>query len=172
MTARAKAATMPPTDKLPTRRSRELFEQAQKLIAGGVNSPVRAFKAVGGEPIFMARGQGARIWDVDGNEYVDFVGSWGPLILGHAHPDVIKEIQEVAQSGTTFGAPTYLETRLAEAVKHAFPSIQLLRCVSSGTEATMSALRLSRGYTGREKIVKIDGGYHGHSDMLLVQAGS
>jgi glutamate-1-semialdehyde 2,1-aminomutase len=160
------------SEQRPTPRSKELFGRALGLIAGGVNSPVRAFKAVGGEPIFFVRGQGSRVWDVDGNEYVDFVGSWGPLILGHCHPEVIAEIQEVAQSGTTFGAPTYLEMRLAEAVRQAVPSMQLVRCVSSGTEATMSALRLARGFTGREKILKIDGGYHGHADLLLVQAGS
>jgi glutamate-1-semialdehyde 2,1-aminomutase len=155
-----------------TDRSKQLFAEAKRLIAGGVNSPVRAFKAVGGEPVFMARGQGARLVDVDGNEYVDFVASWGPLVLGHAHPEVVAEIAEVAGSGTTFGAPTLLETRLAEAVREAVPSMELVRCVSSGTEATMSALRLARGATGRDKIVKIDGGYHGHADFLLVQAGS
>jgi glutamate-1-semialdehyde 2,1-aminomutase len=155
-----------------TDRSQELFAEAKRLIAGGVNSPVRAFQAVGGEPVFMARGQGARLWDADGNEYVDFVASWGPLVLGHAHPEVVAEIAEVAGNGTTFGAPTVLESRLAEAVREAVPSMQLVRCVSSGTEATMSALRLARGATGRDKIVKVDGGYHGHADFLLVQAGS
>jgi glutamate-1-semialdehyde 2,1-aminomutase len=155
-----------------TVRSRELFARAQQAIPGGVNSPVRAFRAVGGEPLFMARGAGARIWDVDGNSYLDYVGSWGPLILGHAHPEVLEAIGAVATQGTTFGAPTELEVGLAEAIQAAVPSMELVRCVSSGTEATMSALRLARGYTGRDKIIKIDGGYHGHADFLLVQAGS
>jgi glutamate-1-semialdehyde 2,1-aminomutase len=153
-------------------RSKELFERARQSIPGGVNSPVRAFKAVGGEPVFVARGQGARLWDVDGKEYLDFVGSWGPLLVGHAHPEVLAAISEAAAQGTSFGAPTEREVRFAEAVKAALPSIEMVRAVSSGTEATMSALRLARGFTGRDKIVKIDGGYHGHADMLLVEAGS
>lgn len=154
------------------RRSHDLFARAQKVIPGGVNSPVRAFRSVGDEPPFIARGAGARLWDVDGNAYLDYVGSFGPLILGHAHPEVLEAIQAAAAAGTTFGAPTELEVDLAEAVKSVFPSMELLRFVSSGTEATMSALRLARGYTGRDKILKIDGGYHGHADFLLVQAGS
>jgi glutamate-1-semialdehyde 2,1-aminomutase len=153
-------------------RSRELFEAAQKLIPGGVNSPVRAFKSVGGTPRFIARGSGARIWDVDGNEYIDCVASWGPLILGHARPEVVKAACEAARLGTTFGAPTEGEIRLARAIVDAMPSIELVRLVSSGTEAVMSALRLARGYTGRSKIIKFEGAYHGHADGLLARAGS
>jgi glutamate-1-semialdehyde 2,1-aminomutase len=133
---------------------------------------VRAFRAVGGDPLFIASAQGARVRDVDGNEYLDYVCSWGPLILGHAHPEVLAAITGAAARGTTFGAPTELEVRFAEKVKQLFPSIELLRCVSSGTEATMSAVRVARGFTGRDKIVKIDGGYHGHADFLLAEAGS
>ncbi|MSP17757.1 MAG: glutamate-1-semialdehyde-2,1-aminomutase [Myxococcales bacterium] len=153
-------------------RSAELFRRARDVIPGGVNSPVRAFRSVGGEPIFLARGAGARVWDVDGREYLDYVGSWGPLVLGHAHPEVIEAIREAAADGTTFGAPTEREVRFAELVRSAVPSLERLRCVSSGTEATMSALRVARGFTGRDRIVKIDGGYHGHADVLLVEAGS
>jgi glutamate-1-semialdehyde 2,1-aminomutase len=153
-------------------RSRELFARAAGIIPGGVNSPVRAFRAVGGDPLFLARGAGARVWDVDGREYLDFVGSWGPLILGHAHPDVIAAITAAAARGTSFGAPTELEVRFAEALRAAVPSLEMVRCVSSGTEATMSAIRVARGYTARDKIVKVDGGYHGHADFLLVEAGS
>jgi len=153
-------------------RSRELFEKAQKSIPGGVNSPVRAFRSVGGDPVFVARGKGARLWDVDGKEYLDFVGSWGPLIVGHAHPEVLEAITAAAADGTSFGAPTEREVRFAERIRAILPSIEMVRAVSSGTEATMSALRLARGFTGRDKIVKIDGGYHGHADMLLVEAGS
>jgi glutamate-1-semialdehyde 2,1-aminomutase len=153
-------------------RSRELFEKAQKSIPGGVNSPVRAFRSVGGEPVFVARGKGAHLWDVDGKEYLDFVGSWGPLIVGHAHPEVLEAIAQAAADGTSFGAPTEREVRFAERLRGILPSIEMVRAVSSGTEATMSALRLARGFTGRNKIVKIDGGYHGHADMLLVEAGS
>ncbi len=153
-------------------RSRELFARAQKSIPGGVNSPVRAFKSVGGDPLFIARAAGARLWDADGREYIDYVGSWGPMILGHAHPEVLEAIARAATDGTSFGAPTEREVKFAEAVKAAVPSIELMRCVSSGTEATMSALRVARGFTGREKIVKIDGGYHGHADFLLAEAGS
>ncbi|MBI4509233.1 MAG: glutamate-1-semialdehyde 2,1-aminomutase [Deltaproteobacteria bacterium] len=153
-------------------QSIKLFEQAQRLLPGGVNSPVRAFRGVGGDPLFLARGKGARVWDADGREYIDYVGSWGPLIVGHAHPEVLEAIRLAAESGTTFGAPTELEVRFAEAVRSAVPSLELLRCVSSGTEATMSALRLARGFTGRHKIIKVDGAYHGHADFLLAQAGS
>jgi glutamate-1-semialdehyde 2,1-aminomutase len=152
--------------------STQLFEQAQKHIPGGVNSPVRAFQAVGGNPKFIARAKGAFVWDVDGKKYTDFVGSWGPLILGHADPDVIRAITKQAKFGTSYGAPTHNEIKLAELIKSAFPSIEEVRLVSSGTEATMSAIRLARGVTGRRKIVKCDGGYHGHVDSLLVQAGS
>jgi len=153
-------------------RSGDLFARAQRSIPGGVNSPVRAFKAVGGDPVFIAAGRGARIVDVDGNEYIDYVGSWGPLIHGHAHPEILAAVAEAAARGTTFGAPTELEIHFAEAVRDAFPSMELVRAVSSGTEATMSALRVARGFTGRDKIVKVDGGYHGHADFLLVEAGS
>ncbi len=152
--------------------SRRLFERARALIPGGVNSPVRAFRAVGGEPLFLARGAAARVWDADGNAYIDYVGSWGPLILGHAHAGVVEAIGAAARDGTTFGAPTARETELAEAIALAFPAIERVRLVSSGPEATMSALRVARGATGRAKIVKCDGGYHGHADALLAKAGS
>jgi glutamate-1-semialdehyde 2,1-aminomutase len=155
-----------------TVRSAELFARAQELLPGGVDSPVRAFRGVGGTPLFIARGKGATIWDVDGNRYVDYLASWGPLIAGHAHPGVVAAIHEAANRGTSFGAPTEAELELAELVKHAFPSIDLVRFVSSGTEATMSALRLARAATGRDMLIKFDGGYHGHADGLLVQAGS
>jgi glutamate-1-semialdehyde 2,1-aminomutase len=154
------------------RRSESLFQQAQRLIPGGVNSPVRAFSAVGGTPRFIARGLGSRIWDVDDNEYLDFVGSWGPLILGHAAPAVLEALRETLELGTSFGAPTELEIELAREVVHAIPSIEKVRMVNSGTEATLSALRLSRGATGRDGIVKAQGCYHGHVDSLLVSAGS
>ncbi len=153
-------------------RSRALFERAQKLIPGGVNSPVRAFRAVGGEPVFIARGEGAYLFGADGTRYVDYVGSWGPLILGHAHPDIVHAIAAAAALGTTFGAPTELEVRFAEEVIKLYPSIEMIRAVSSGTEATMAALRVARGFTGRDAIVKFEGCYHGHADFLLVKAGS
>jgi glutamate-1-semialdehyde 2,1-aminomutase len=153
-------------------RSHELFHRAQQLMPGGVNSPARAFGAVGGEPIFVERGEGAYLWDVDGNRYIDYVGSWGPLILGHAHPIVLAAIDEAARRGTSFGAPTEAENLLAELIIDAVPSIQKVRLVSSGTEATMSAIRLARGYTGRDVIIKFAGNYHGHVDSLLVAAGS
>ncbi len=152
--------------------SRQLFAEAQRYIPGGVNSPVRAFRSVGGEPRFIARGKGSRIYDVDGNEYVDYVASWGPLILGHADPGTVEAIQRAAELGTSFGAPTELEVELARLVVEAVPSIDLVRFVNSGTEATMSALRVARAFTGRDKVVKFDGGYHGHADMLLAKAGS
>ncbi|MCP2035091.1 glutamate-1-semialdehyde 2,1-aminomutase [Planomicrobium sp. HSC-17F08] len=148
------------------------FTEAKKLMPGGVNSPVRAFKSVNMDPIFMASGSGATITDIDGNTYIDYVLSWGPLILGHSHPDVVKAIQEVAVSGTSFGAPTLLENELAKLVMERVPSIEMVRMVSSGTEATMSALRVARGYTGRNKILKFEGCYHGHADSLLIKAGS
>jgi glutamate-1-semialdehyde 2,1-aminomutase len=157
---------------LQTVRSAELFAEAQELLPGGVDSPVRAFRAVGGTPRFIARGKGATVWDVDGNAYVDYLASWGPLIAGHAHPGVVAAIQEAAAKGTSYGAPCEAELDLARLVKQAFPSIDLVRFVSSGTEATMSALRLARAFTGRDMILKFDGGYHGHADGLLVQAGS
>ncbi|TAK97990.1 MAG: glutamate-1-semialdehyde-2,1-aminomutase [Rhodospirillaceae bacterium] len=153
-------------------KSRALYERACRSIPGGVNSPVRAFGAVGGEPLFIARGQGATIWDEDDNSYVDFVGSWGPLILGHAHPEVVEAVREASAGGLTFGAPCKREIALAEAVIGAYPGLEQVRFVSSGTEATMSAIRLARGVTGRDLIVKFAGCYHGHADHLLVSAGS
>ena len=153
-------------------RSKALFLAAQKLIPGGVNSPVRAFKAVGGEPIFMDRASGCMIYDVDGNEYIDYVLSWGPMIVGHAHPQVTQAIIETTKKGTSFGTPTAPEVELAHMIRDAFPSMELVRLVNSGTEATMSAIRLARGYTKRDKIVKFEGCYHGHADSLLVKAGS
>jgi glutamate-1-semialdehyde 2,1-aminomutase len=153
-------------------RSRALFQRASALIPGGVNSPVRAFRAVGGDPLFIARGEGAYLWDADGNRYLDCIGSWGPLLLGHAHPRVVGAIAAQLAKGTTFGAPTELEVRLAEQICAAIPSIEKVRLVSSGTEATMSAIRVARGYTGRDKIVKFEGNYHGHADFLLAKAGS
>lgn len=153
-------------------RSQELFERAQRVIPGGVNSPVRAFRSVGGEPLFIARGQGAHLWDTDGKEYIDYLGSWGPLILGHAHPEVLDAVVRAAAAGTSFGAPTEQEVELAELLCRLVPSLAKVRLVSSGTEATMSALRVARGFTEREKIIKIDGGYHGHADCLLVATGS
>ena len=154
------------------RTSEALFSAAQRHLPGGVDSPVRAFKAVGGTPRFIARAKGARVWDVDDNGYIDYLASWGPLIVGHAHPGVVAAIQEAATRGTSYGAPTQAEVELAQLVKQAFPSIDLVRFVSSGTEATMTALRLARAFTQRELILKFDGGYHGHADGLLVQAGS
>ncbi|ATX81623.1 glutamate-1-semialdehyde 2,1-aminomutase [Mariprofundus ferrinatatus] len=153
-------------------RSQKDFEQARKLLPGGVNSPVRAFKSVGGTPRFFARAEGAYVWDVDGNQYIDYVGSWGPMILGHTHPDVVKGVQETAALGMSFGAPCELEIDLAQLVIDMVPSIEVVRFVNSGSEATMSALRLARGYTGRDKFIKFDGGYHGHADGFLVKAGS
>jgi glutamate-1-semialdehyde 2,1-aminomutase len=149
-----------------------LFLDASRYIPGGVNSPVRAFRAVGGEPIFIERASGAHVFGHDGRRYIDYVGSWGPMILGHAHPPVVRAVQERAALGLSFGAPTEIETRLARRVCELMPSIELVRMVNSGTEATMSAIRLARGYTGRDKIVKFEGCYHGHSDSLLVKAGS
>jgi glutamate-1-semialdehyde 2,1-aminomutase len=157
---------------MKTSQSEMLFQIAQQLIPGGVNSPVRAFRSVGGTPRFIDRGQGAYIWDADGNRYIDYVLSWGPLILGHAHEAVVQAITETAARGTSYGAPTRLENELAELVIRTVPSIEMIRFVNSGTEACMSALRLARAYTGRDKIVKFAGCYHGHADMLLVQAGS
>jgi glutamate-1-semialdehyde 2,1-aminomutase len=153
-------------------RSREVMERARQLLPGGVDSPVRAYKAVGGEPVVLASGAGARVTDVDGNEYIDYVGSFGPLILGHAHPEVVAAVQQAAARGTSFGAPTEAEAALAEWVIGAVPSIDMVRFVNSGTEATMTALRLARAATGRDLILKFDGGYHGHADGLLASAGS
>jgi glutamate-1-semialdehyde 2,1-aminomutase len=154
------------------KKSHKLFERACELIPGGVNSPVRAFKAVGGNPIFIDRAKGSRIYDIDGNVYIDYVLSWGPLILGHSHPHVVGALREALGKGTSYGAPTRLEIELAELVLKAYPSIDRVRMVNSGTEATMSAIRLARGFTGRDKIVKFEGCYHGHADCLLVKAGS
>ncbi|MGS2775869.1 glutamate-1-semialdehyde 2,1-aminomutase [Robertmurraya sp. GLU-23] len=153
-------------------KSIEAFAEAKTLMPGGVNSPVRAFKSVKMDPIFMERGKGSKIYDIDGNEYIDYVLSWGPLILGHANDRVVEAIKKVAELGTSFGAPSLIETKLAKLVKERVPSIEIVRMVSSGTEATMSALRLARGYTGRNKILKFEGCYHGHGDSLLIKAGS
>jgi glutamate-1-semialdehyde 2,1-aminomutase len=153
-------------------RSSTLFNEAKNYIPGGVNSPVRAFKGVGGEPIYFERGEGAYLYDVDGNEYIDYVGSWGPMILGHSNPSIVDAVRAELDKGLGFGAPTEIETSLAKKICQLMPSIELVRMVSSGTEATMSAIRLARGYTKRDKIVKFEGCYHGHSDSLLVKAGS
>ncbi|HAZ60229.1 MAG TPA: glutamate-1-semialdehyde-2,1-aminomutase [Gammaproteobacteria bacterium] len=153
-------------------QSELLFEQARKSIPGGVNSPVRAFRGVGGTPVFMERAEGAWLWDADGRRYIDYIGSWGPAILGHAHPQVVAAVQAAAARGLSFGCPTAAETALAERIRRLLPSVELVRFVSSGTEATMSALRLARGFTGRDRILKFEGCYHGHSDSLLVKAGS
>src|SRR5690348_11242249 len=153
-------------------RNEELFARAQRTIPAGVNSPVRAFRSVGGTPRFFTRGDGAYLWDADGKRYIDYVGSWGPAIVGHAHPGVVRAVQETAAHGLSFGAPTEIEIALAETLVRRMPSLELVRLVSSGTEATMSALRLARGYTSRSKIVKFEGCYHGHGDSLLVKAGS
>ena len=153
-------------------RSARLFEEAKRFIPGGVNSPVRAFKAVGGTPPFIERAKGSRVWDVDGNEYIDFVASWGPMILGHAHPQVIEAVKEAAERGTSYGAPTALEVEMARMICSALPSVEMVRMVNSGTEAVMSAIRLARAFTGRDKVVKFAGCYHGHADGLLVRAGS
>ncbi|MFC2009677.1 glutamate-1-semialdehyde 2,1-aminomutase [Chloroflexota bacterium] len=154
------------------RRSGELFEEAQRYLPGGVDSPVRAFQAVGQHPLFIKRGQGSRVYDEDDNEFIDYVCSWGPLILGHSHPRIIEALKKAAEHGTSFGAPTELEIRLAKMISAAMPSIEMVRFVNSGTEATMSALRLARAFVGRDKIVKFEGCYHGHSDGLLARAGS
>jgi glutamate-1-semialdehyde 2,1-aminomutase len=153
-------------------RSQGLFEEAQRYLPGGVDSPVRAFKAVGVTPRFMVSGQGSRIRDVDGNESVDYVTSWGPLIAGHAHPRVVAALKQAVEKGTSFGAPTELETTLAKMVTSAMPSVEMVRFVNSGTEATMSTLRLARAFTRRDKVIKFSGGYHGHADGLLVKGGS
>jgi glutamate-1-semialdehyde 2,1-aminomutase len=152
--------------------SRSLFERAARLLPGGVNSPVRAFRAVGGTPVFVSHAQGAHLFGVDGARYVDYVGSWGPMILGHAHPAIVSAVQEAAARGTSYGAPTELEVLFAEAVHELYPTIEMMRAVSSGTEATMSAVRAARGFTGRDVVVKFEGCYHGHADFLLVKAGS
>ncbi len=155
-----------------TARSAALYQRAQELIPGGVNSPVRACRSVGTDPVFIDRADGCRLVDADGNSYIDYIGSWGPMILGHRHPSVVAAIAAVLEQGTSYGAPTELEIQLAERIVEAVPSVDMVRMVNSGTEATMSAIRLARGYTGRDKIVKFDGCYHGHADALLVEAGS
>src|SRR5579872_6789942 len=153
-------------------KSEELFAEALRYIPGGVNSPVRAFRAVGGQPFFVNQAQGAHVFDVDGNEYVDYVGTWGPAILGHAHPKIVKAVQQAAVNGTSFGIPNPLEVTMAKLICAAAPSVQKVRMCNSGTEATMSAIRLARGFTKRDKIIKFEGCYHGHVDSLLVKAGS
>ncbi|MEK7774203.1 MAG: aminotransferase class III-fold pyridoxal phosphate-dependent enzyme, partial [Deltaproteobacteria bacterium] len=155
-----------------TKRSAQIFRKAVKLIPGGVNSPVRAYKAVGGSPPFIERARGSRIYDADGNAYIDYIGSWGPMILGHAHPKVSAALKKAIDRGTSYGAPTELEVALAEITLKAFPSMDMVRFVSSGTEATMSAIRLARARTGRDNVIKFEGCYHGHADSLLVKAGS
>ena len=152
--------------------SEELFNRAQQVIPGGVNSPVRAFRAVGGKPLFIQRGNGSHLWDADGKEYIDYIGSWGPLIFGHRPPEVLTALSEVLEIGTSFGAPTEREVEIAELITKLMPSVEKVRLVNSGTEATMSAIRLARGFTGRDRIIKFDGCYHGHGDSLLVKAGS
>jgi glutamate-1-semialdehyde 2,1-aminomutase len=152
--------------------SENYFSRAQKHIPGGVNSPVRAFKSVGGTPLFIERAEGAYLYDVDGKQYIDYVGSWGPMVLGHAHPEVISAVKAAADKGLSYGAPTFIEIEIAEKINEIMPSMEMVRMVSSGTEATMSAIRLARGFTGRDAIVKFEGGYHGHGDSLLVKAGS
>jgi glutamate-1-semialdehyde 2,1-aminomutase len=153
-------------------KSEQAFEAAKKVIPGGVNSPVRAYRSVGLTPVYVERGAGSRIYDIDGNEFIDYIGSWGPLIMGHAHPEVVEALKKTAERGTSFGAPTIIETQMAELVCERVPSIEVVRMVNSGTEATMSAIRLARGFTGRDKIVKFEGSYHGHADSLLIKAGS
>lgn len=153
-------------------QSSRLFKEAKRRIPGGVNSPVRAFKSVGTDPVFIARGKGSSLWDVDGNRYIDYVGSWGPLLFGHAHPRIVETVRRTAKSGTSFGAPTAMEVRMAELITRLIPSMEMVRMVNSGTEATMSAIRLARAYTGRESIIKFEGCYHGHGDSFLIKAGS
>lgn len=155
-----------------TSTNQQLFEKSQQLIPGGVNSPVRAFRSVGGTPVFFKKGLGSKLWDVDGKEYIDYINSWGPMIVGHAHPEVTKAVQDVAANSLSFGAPTGLELEMAELINKLVPSMEQVRLVSSGTEATMSAIRVARGFTKRNKIVKFEGCYHGHADALLVKAGS
>src|SRR3989338_10066720 len=157
---------------MTNKKSKELFKKAKLLIPGGVNSPVRAFKSVGGEPLFIKKASGSKIYDADGNEYIDYVGSWGPMIVGHSNPQIVLALKKAIDNGTSYGAPTELEVQLADMVIKAFPSIEMVRMVNSGTEATMSAIRLARAYTKRDKVIKFEGCYHGHVDSLLVKAGS
>ena len=153
-------------------KSLELFKEAELLMPGGVNSPVRAFKNINGNPIFFEKAKGAYLYDADGNEYIDYIGSWGPMIMGHSHPKIVEAVKNQVELGTSYGAPTGLESDVARLIKKCIPSIEKIRMVNSGTEATMSAIRLARGYTGRNKIIKFDGCYHGHVDSLLIKAGS
>lgn len=153
-------------------KSIQMFERAKELLPGGVSSPVRAFRAVGGQPLFISRGEGPYLFDVDGNQYIDYVLSWGPLILGHAHPSIVAALEDAVKRGTSYGAPSPLEIELAELIQEFMPGLEMMRFVNSGTEATMSALRLARAFTSRDKIIKFEGCYHGHADLLLVQAGS
>jgi glutamate-1-semialdehyde 2,1-aminomutase len=155
-----------------TQKSKELFRKAQTLLPGGVNSPVRAFKSVGGDPVFITRANGSKLWDADGNMYIDYIGSWGPMLLGHSHPAVIAKVKKAAEGGLSFGAPTEIEILIAEKICSMVPSVEMVRMVNSGTEATLSAVRLARAYTGREKIIKFEGCYHGHGDSFLIKAGS
>ncbi|MBI4427921.1 MAG: aminotransferase class III-fold pyridoxal phosphate-dependent enzyme, partial [Ignavibacteriales bacterium] len=157
---------------MKTPKSEKLFQKAQQLIPGGVNSPVRAFKSVGRSPIFISKAKGSKVWDIDGNEYIDYVGSWGPMILGHAHPQVVEAIRKTAKDGTSFGAATEREIEMAELIHELMPSVEMVRMVNSGTEATMSALRLARAFTGKDKVIKFEGCYHGHADAFLIKAGS
>jgi glutamate-1-semialdehyde 2,1-aminomutase len=157
---------------MKTEKSRQLFEQAKKYIPGGVNSPVRAFKSVGGDPLFITKGKGSKFWDVDGNEFVDYIGSWGPHLFGHNPPFIIDALKAAIESGTSFGAPTSMEVEMAKLITELVPSVEMVRMVNSGTEATMSAIRAARGYTGKEKFIKFEGCYHGHADYFLIKAGS
>ena len=154
-----------------TEKSRQLFEEAKKYIPGGVNSPVRAFKSVGGDPLFITKGKGSKFWDADGNEYIDYIGSWGPHLFGHNPAFIIDALKAAIENGTSFGAPTEMEIKMAEIITQLVPSVEMVRMVNSGTEATMSAVRAARGYTGREKFIKFEGCYHGHADYFLIKAG-
>ncbi len=157
---------------MQTKKSQELFQRAQKVLPGGVNSPVRAFKSVGRDPIFIQRANGSKMWDVDGNMYIDYIGSWGPMLLGHAHPDVVDAVKQATEGGLSFGTPSEMEVLIGELICEMVPSIDVVRMVNSGTEATMSAIRLARAYTNRDKIIKFEGCYHGHGDSFLIKAGS
>jgi glutamate-1-semialdehyde 2,1-aminomutase len=157
---------------MKTDKSKKLFEEAKKYIPGGVNSPVRAFKSVGGDPLFIIKGLGSKFWDVDGNEYIDYIGSWGPHLFGHNPSFIIDALKSAIENGTSFGTPTELEVKMAKLITELVPSIEMVRMVNSGTEATMSAVRAARGYTGKEKFIKFEGCYHGHADYFLIKAGS
>ena len=157
--------------RMKTSKSAQLFKEARRLIPGGVNSPVRAFASVGRTPVFIAKARGSKLWDVDGNEYIDYVGSWGPMILGHAHPQILRAVKKAADNGTSFGAATEREVEMAELISVIMPSVEMVRMVNSGTEATMSAIRLARAFTGKDKIIKFEGCYHGHADSFLIKVG-